>query len=40
MPEHVDLATFISPTEFVSDTLRECGRSSVKAAHIITSGFA
>jgi acetyltransferase len=40
VPEHLDLAILISPTEFVSDTLRECGRSGVKAAHIITSGFA
>jgi len=40
VPEHADLAILISPTEFVSDTLRECGRSGVKAAHIITSGFA
>ncbi len=40
VPEHVDLAILISPTEFVSDTLCECGRSGVKAAHIITSGFA
>ena len=40
VPEHADLAILISPAEFVSDTLRECGRSSVKAAHIITSGFA
>lgn len=40
VPEHVDLAILISPTEFVSDTLRECGRSGVKAVHIITSSFA
>ena len=40
VPEHLDLAILISPTEFVSDTLRESGRSGVKAAHIITSGFA
>ena len=29
VPEHLDLAILISPTEFVSDTLRECGRSGV-----------
>ena len=40
VPEHVDLAILISPTEFVSDMLRECGRSGVNAVHIITSGFA
>ena len=40
VPEHVDLAILVSPTEFVSDTLRECGRSGVKAAHIITLGLA
>ena len=40
VPGHVDLAILIIPAEFVSDTLRECGRSGVKAAHIITSGFA
>ena len=40
VPEHIDLAILISPAEFVPDTLRECGRKGVKAAQIITSGFA
>ena len=40
VPEHVDLAILIIPAEFVPDTLRECGRKGVKAAQIITSGFA
>ena len=40
VPGHVDLAILIIPAEFVPDTLRECGRKGVKAAQIITSGFA
>jgi len=40
VPGHVDLAILIIPAEFVPDTLRECGMKGVKAAQIITSGFA
>jgi acyl-CoA synthetase (NDP forming) len=40
VPGHVDLAILIIPAEFVPDTLRECGKKGVKAAQIITSGFA
>ncbi|MCB1740585.1 MAG: CoA-binding protein, partial [Gammaproteobacteria bacterium] len=40
VPDPVDLAILIIPAEFVPDTLRECGRKGVKAAQIITSGFA
>ena len=40
VPGHVDLAILIIPAEFVPATLRECGRKGVKAAQIITSGFA
>lgn len=40
IPGHVDLAILIIPAEFVPDTLRECGLKGVKAAQIITSGFA
>ena len=40
VPGHVDLAILIIPAEFVPATLRECGRNGVKAAQIITSGFA
>ena len=40
VPGDVDLAILIIPAEYVPDTLRECGRKGVKAAQIITSGFA
>lgn len=40
VPGHVDLAILIIPAEFVPATLRECGSKGVKAAQIITSGFA
>ena len=40
VPEHVDLAILIIPAKFVPETLRECGNKGVKAAQIITSGFA
>jgi len=40
LPEAVDLAVLIIPAEFVPDTLEECGAKGVKAAQIITSGFA
>ena len=40
LPEVVDLAVLIIPSAFVPDTLEECGAMGVKAAQIITSGFA
>lgn len=40
LPEAVDLAVLIIPAAFVPNTLEECGRMGVKAAQIITSGFA
>jgi acyl-CoA synthetase (NDP forming) len=40
VPERVDLAVLIIPAEFVPDELERCGRAGVKAALIITSGFA
>ena len=40
LPEAVDLAVLIIPSAFVPDTLKECGAMGVKAAQIITSGFA
>lgn len=40
LPEAVDLAVLIIPAAYVPDTLEECGRVGVKAAQIITSGFA
>lgn len=40
LPETVDLAVLIIPAAFVPDTLAECGANGVKAAQIITSGFA
>ena len=38
--EPVDLAVLIIPAPYVADTLRECGENGVRAAAIITSGFA
>ena len=40
IPEQVDLAILIIPAEFVPGVLDECGAAGVKAAQIITSGFA
>jgi acyl-CoA synthetase (NDP forming) len=40
LPEPADLAILIIPAEFVPDELERCGRAGVKAAVILTSGFA
>lgn len=40
MPEVPDLAILIIPAAYCIDALEECGSAGVKAAHIITSGFA
>ena len=40
LPETVDMAVLIIPSAYVPDTLEECGAMGVKAAQIITSGFA
>ena len=40
IPEQIDLAVLIIPAEFVVDELERCGQAGVKAAAIITSGFA
>ncbi len=40
LPEAVDLAVLIIPAAFVPDTLEACGEKGVRAAQIITSGFA
>jgi len=40
IPTAIDLAIIIIPAQFVTETLRECGRKGVKAAQVITSGFA
>lgn len=40
LPEAVDLAVLIIPAAYVPDTLEECGAKGVRAAQIITSGFA
>jgi acyl-CoA synthetase (NDP forming) len=40
LPEKVDLAVLIIPAEFVCDELERCGRAGVKAALILSSGFA
>ncbi|MDP6833264.1 MAG: CoA-binding protein, partial [Alphaproteobacteria bacterium] len=39
-PERVDLAILIIPAQFVPDTLAACGEAGVRAAQILTSGFA
>lgn len=39
-PGPVDLAVLIIPARYVPDALRDCGRAGVRAAQIITSGFA
>lgn len=40
IPETVDLAVIIIPAADVPDVLEQCGRAGVKAAFIISSGFA
>lgn len=40
LPEPADLAILIIPAEFVPDELERCGRAGVKAAVILSSGFA
>ncbi len=40
LPEVPDLAIIIIPAEHVADAIEECGRAGVKAAYIISSGFA
>ncbi len=40
LPEVVDLAVLIIPAKFVPGALEECGAMGVRAAQIITSGFA
>lgn len=40
VPERVDLAIVVVPANVVPAALEECGRSGVKAAYIISSGFA
>jgi acyl-CoA synthetase (NDP forming) len=39
-PAPVDLAVIIVPARFVADELERCGRAGVKAAAIVSSGFA
>jgi acyl-CoA synthetase (NDP forming) len=40
IPERVDLAVLIIPADHVPDELERCGRAGVRAAVILTSGFA
>jgi len=40
LPEPADLAILIIPAEFVVEELERCGRAGVKAAVILSSGFA
>jgi acyl-CoA synthetase (NDP forming) len=40
VPERVDLAVLIIPADHVPDELERCGRAGVRAAVILTSGFA
>ena len=40
LPEQADLAILIIPAEFVPEELERCGRNGVKAAVILSSGFA
>jgi len=40
LPEPADLAILIIPAEYVPDELERCGRAGVKAAVILSSGFA
>lgn len=39
VPEPVDYAIFAVPAKFVPEILEECGRKSVRVAHIYSSGF-
>ncbi|MCF8476966.1 MAG: CoA-binding protein, partial [Pseudolabrys sp.] len=40
LPEPADLAILIIPAQFIPDELERCGRAGVKAAVILSSGFA
>jgi acyl-CoA synthetase (NDP forming) len=40
LPQPADLAILIIPAEFVAEELERCGRAEVKAAVILSSGFA
>src|SRR5665811_1396816 len=40
VPEPVDLAVLVIPSQFVPQELENCGKAGVKAVLIITSGFA
>ena len=40
LPEPADLAILIVPAQFVPDELERCGRAGIKAAVILSSGFA
>ena len=40
LPEPADLAILIIPAEFIPDELERCGRAGIKAAVILSSGFA
>ncbi len=40
VPAQVDLAILIIPAEYVPATLAACGEAGVRAAYILTSGFA
>ncbi len=40
LPKTADLAILIIPAEFIPDELERCGRAGVKAAVILSSGFA
>jgi acyl-CoA synthetase (NDP forming) len=40
LPEPADLAILIIPAEFIPDELERCGRAGVKAAVVLSSGFA
>ncbi|MHA1488283.1 MAG: acetate--CoA ligase family protein [Promethearchaeota archaeon] len=39
VPESVDLAVIVIPSKFVTKTIEDCSRKSVKSAVIVTSGF-
>jgi acyl-CoA synthetase (NDP forming) len=40
LPEPADLAILIIPAQFIPDELERCGRAGIKAAVILSSGFA
>src|SRR5919197_2073917 len=40
LPEKADLALIVIPAAGVPDALEDCGRAGIKAAYIISSGFA